>query len=124
MCVCVCVCVCVGGGGGGGGIVSDLKQKVENLNDYFVSAGSALDAKFPAYTQLIQTTPEEVKSVFKFMEINTKTVQNAKSRLKTKCSFGVDGISSYFLKIAAPVISKSLAKIFNKSLSVGSFPEG
>ena len=27
----------------GGEIVSDLKQKVENLNDYFVSAGSALN---------------------------------------------------------------------------------
>ena len=44
--------------------------------------------------------------------------------MKSKRSFGVDGISSYFLKIAAPVISKSLAKIFNKSLLVGSFPEG
>ena len=58
------------------------------------------------------------------MEINTKAVQNAISRLKSKRSFGVDGISSYFLKIAAPVISKSLAKIFNTSLLVGSFPEG
>ena len=58
------------------------------------------------------------------MEINTKAVKNAISRLKPKRSFGVDGISSYFLKIAAPVISKSLAKIFNKSLLVGSFPVG
>ena len=41
----------------GGEIVSDLKQKVENLNDYFVSAGSALNGRFPvpAYTQPIQT---------------------------------------------------------------------
>ena len=44
--------------------------------------------------------------------------------MKSKRSFGVDCISSYFLKIAAPVISKGLAKIFNKSLLVGSFPEG
>ena len=108
----------------GGEIVSDLKQKVENCNDYFLTAGSALNGRFPANTQPIQTTPEEAKSVFKFMEINIKAVQNAISRLKSKRSFGVDGISSYFLKIAAPVISKSLAKIFNKSLLVGSFPEG
>ena len=58
------------------------------------------------------------------MEINTKAVQNATSRLKPKRSFGVDGISSYFLKIAAPVILKSLARIFNKSLLVSSLPEG
>ena len=105
-------------------IVSDLKQKVESLNDYFVSAGSALNGRFPANTQPIQTISEETTSIFKFTGINIKAVQNATSRLKFKCSFGVDGISSYFLKIAAPVISKGLAKIFNKSLSVGRFPEG
>ena len=44
--------------------------------------------------------------------------------MKSKRSLGVDGISSYFLKIAAPVISKILAEIFNTSLLVGNFPEG
>ena len=77
---------------------------MENLYDYFVSAGIALNGRFPAYTQPIQTTPEEAKSAFKFMEINTKAVQNAISRLKSKRSFGVDGISSYFLKTAAPIL--------------------
>ena len=43
----------------GGEIVSDLKQKVENLHDYFISAGSALNGRFPTNTQPIQTTPEE-----------------------------------------------------------------
>ena len=43
---------------------------------------------------------------------------------KSERSFGVDGISSYFLKIAAPVISKSLAKIFITSMSVSSFLKG
>ena len=94
--------------GGGGEIVSDLKQKVENLNDYFVRAGSALNGRFPVNTQSVQTTLEEANSVFKFKEINIKAVQNAISRLKSKLSFGVDGILSYFLKIAAPVISESL----------------
>ena len=98
----------------GGEKVSDLKQKVENLNDYFVSAGSALNCRFSANsnTQPVQTTPEDANSVFKFKEINIKEIQNAIS----KQSFGVDSISSCFLKIAAPVISKSLAKIFSTSL--------
>ena len=38
----------------GGEIVSDLKQKVENLNDYFVSAGSALNGRFPTNAQRIK----------------------------------------------------------------------
>ena len=68
---------------GGGGIVSDLKQtEVENLNDYFVSAGSALFGRFPVNTQPVQTTSEEANSVFKFKEINIKAVQNAISWLK------------------------------------------
>ena len=79
---------------------------------------------FPANTQPVQTTLEDANLVYKFKEISIKAVQNAISLLKSKRSFGVDGVSSYFLKIAAPVISKSLAKIFNKSLLMGCFPEG
>ena len=113
-----------------GEIVSDLNQKVENLNDYFVSAGSALNSRFPANTQHIQTTLEEANSVFKFKEINIKAVENAILQLKSKRSFEVDGVLSYFLKITAPLISKSLAKIFNTSVKIfntplmGDFPEG
>ena len=44
--------------------------------------------------------------------------------MKSKRSFGVDIKSSYFLKTAAFVISKTIAKIFNESLIVGSFSEG
>ena len=44
--------------------------------------------------------------------------------LNPKVHLGFDGISDHFLKIATSVISKSLAKIFNTSLLVGSFPEG
>ena len=44
-------------------IVLDLKQKVENLNGYFVSAGSALNGRFQANTQPIQITPKEANSL-------------------------------------------------------------
>ena len=51
--------------GEGSKIISDLKQKVEKLSDYFVSVGSALNSRFPADTQPAQTLPEEANSVFK-----------------------------------------------------------
>ena len=44
-------------------------------------------------------------------------------QMKTKKSCGPDNISSFILKIACPVVSKSLAKIFNASLETGIFPE-
>ena len=42
---------------------------------------------------------------------------------KTKKSRGPDNISSFILKIACPVVSKSLAKTFKTSLETGIFPE-
>ena len=36
---------------GGGGIVCDLKQTVENITDYFVSANGALNGRFLTNTQ-------------------------------------------------------------------------
>ena len=50
-------------------------------------------------------------------------VLKAISRLKSKKSFGLDGISSYILKIAGSVVSKGLANIFNISISTGTFPD-
>ncbi len=42
--------------------------------------------------------------------------------MKAKKSFGVDGISTYFLKHFAPEICKPLAFAINKSISTGSVP--
>ena len=42
--------------------------------------------------------------------------------LKTSNGFGLDGISSYFLKVGMPVLAGSLSTIFNNSLRCGVFP--
>ena len=49
---------------------------MEKLDDHFVSAGSALNGRFPDNTQPVPTTPKEANSVFKFMEINIREIQN------------------------------------------------
>ena len=38
-------------------------------------------------------------------------------------SFGTDNISSYFLKLALPVIENSLAFMFNTSIETSMFPD-
>ena len=74
-----------------------------------------------------QTPPEgDISSNptrFRFRKISENAVLKAISRLKSKKSFGLDGISSYILKIAGSVVSKGLANIFNISISTGTFPD-
>ena len=43
--------------------------------------------------------------------------------LKPKRSFGPDKVFSFFIKIAAPVIAKSLVNIYNTSIRSGIFPK-
>ena len=43
--------------------------------------------------------------------------------LKTSHGSGHDGIASFYLKIALPVVGRSLCDLFNKSLFAGKFPE-
>ena len=44
------------------------------------------------------------------------------NKFKTCHSFGVDNISSYFLKVGRPILAPSLSEIFNLSISEGLFP--
>ena len=43
--------------------------------------------------------------------------------MRTAYGSGHDGIANFYLKIAMPVVSKSLCDLFNKSLFAGKFPD-
>ena len=43
--------------------------------------------------------------------------------MKNSFGFGSDGIASYFINIALPVISQPLCDIFNFSIYTGMFPD-
>ena len=47
----------------------------------------------------------------------------AMQKCKVSKSFGIDGISSYFLKIRMPVHATALSTIYNKSILEGLFPK-
>ena len=110
-----------------GEIISESKQKVEALNDYFATIGRDLNSMFQEDTGSEQTPPEgDISSNptrFRFWKISENAVLKAISRLKSKKSFELDGISSHILKIAGSVVSKGLANIFNISISTGIFPD-
>ena len=52
-----------------------------------------------------------------------KDIRDAFAKVKTTKSFGVDNISSYFLKLALPYIENSLAFLFNTSIETSQFPD-
>ena len=44
--------------------------------------------------------------------------------MKNSFEFGSDGIASYFINIAFPIISQTLCDVFNFSIYTGMFPDG
>ena len=67
--------------------------------------------------------PPKVNSRFRFEIITETSVLKEIMALKPKRSFGPDKVFSFFIKIAAPVIAKSLANIYNTTIRSGTFPK-
>ena len=55
--------------------------------------------------------------------IELKDIRDAFAKVKTAKSFGIDNISSYFMKLALPYIDTSLAFLFNTSIETSQFPD-
>ena len=66
---------------------------------------------------------ELTKHFFTFRNVSENEILKIISKLKTKCSSGVDEISTRFLKQYSSILTKPLTKIINQSLSTGIFPD-
>ena len=60
---------------------------------------------------------------FEFVAFDVVATKKAIRKMKKPFGFGSDGIASYFINIAFPVISQSLCDIFNVSIYIGMFPD-
>ena len=65
----------------------------------------------------------ESENNFSFCEIETGFVTKQLNNLNLTKATGIDGISARLLKIASPVISESLCRLFNRSLAEADIPE-
>ena len=65
----------------------------------------------------------KTKAKFHFRTIEVQKIRDAFAKVKTAKSFGIDNISSYFLKLALPFIENSLAFMFNTSIETSRFPD-
>ena len=101
------------------------KDIPDAMNSYLCSVGKDLADKIsPVANPLLSGDFEKNKAKAKFhcMTIEVQEIRDAFAKVKTAKSFGIDNISSYFLKLALPFIENSLAFMFNTSIETSMFP--
>ena len=96
------------------------------MNSYFCSIGETLKANVPHQQNPLiagnyNVNPNNI--IFHFKEITDELVFNACNHMETSFGSGLDNISSFFIKLALPVIARPLAYLFNFSLQSGIFPD-
>ena len=102
------------------------KAIASSMNEYFCSIGNKLSEKIPnkANPLLSGEYPFEIPPLnFSFSAIMADKLSSTLNKMKTSHGSGQDGIASFYLKIALPVVGGSLCDLFNKSLFAGKFPE-
>ena len=104
-----------------GEIITDPQNTADKLNTYFSTIGEKVNSTFTANDN--SSLPPQVNSRLRFKIITEISVLKAIKALKPKRSFGPDKVSSFFIRIAAPVIAKSLSNIYNTSIRSGVFPK-
>ena len=96
------------------------------MNDYFCSIGNELAIEI--YDKPIHLLNRDYSvnmrgATYRFKEINPQDVSSTIGKFRSSTSFGVDMISTYFLKIALPYISLLLAFISNAPLRALKLPD-
>ena len=105
-------------------ISSPIKINIaECFNDYFVNVGPAMASSTDSCQTNFERYHNKVdNTLFAFQTISYSKVFKLLEKLIVSKATGIDKIPARILKIAAPVITNSIAKIFNCSIESGEFP--
>ena len=106
---------------------TDAQSISEKLNTYFCTIGNILVVKLKSVYSTISTITVPSDDIcnteqFNFVPIPAEYVEKQLSCLQKNKAIGSDRISARLLKDASSVIATSLAKLFNRSLTLASFP--
>ena len=103
-------------------------KKIANIfNKYFIGVGSSLASAIPQVdidpmSYLNKYLLKHKTPGFKFSCVNIDIVNNLFNNLPVNKATGIDGYQASLLKMCAPSLGPSLVLLFNKSLTLGSFP--
>ena len=109
----------------GKNILTKNEDIADCFNRFFCNIGPELanSIKRPEGRSHQDYLKQNILSSFAFSTVDTNYVKKMISELKSKSSFGHDGVSSILLKHLTPEIFKLLTCIINQSLMTGIFPD-
>ena len=102
------------------------KREIVEMNKGFCLIGKDLAKNIKEKPNPLLTGEYQINKegkTFRFGEISEQNIGDAIGKIKTAKSFGHDTISSYFLKLALPFTSESLAHLFNIAIETSTFPD-
>ena len=96
----------------------------EGFNEYFSNIGPDLSSKIDSSNYNFETYIKNANSEFAaFQPVTVSQVSHLLHGLSGNKATGIDKISFKIIKLAAPVISNSLALIFNQAITLSCFPD-
>ena len=96
----------------------------DSINKYFCSIGEQLSNNIPKKLNMfINEILLRIRTTFSFTPLTPEQLINSVSKFKTSKGFGVDNISSFYLKKSMPFLASGLSQILNLSMSIGQFPD-
>ena len=101
--------------------VSDPEEIANRLNEHFASVGTRLASKLPEDSKHFEDYIKPARTTFDLKPINEKAVFSILTNMSASKATGLD-VSCRLIKEAAPIIAKSLNKLFNKSIETNIFP--
>ena len=107
---------------------TDTSDIADMFNDYFTNLSNNLLSGNPDYQNTLHTlrnyTQTKLQSFneFRIRPIDETEVFSMLRKLQTNKSTGVDCLGPRLLKLSAPIISKCVAHMINKSIEKGIFP--
>ena len=107
------------------GPLLDPEKIAECLNVHVINVGPKLASEIPTVECAVKPidSQQRVNSLFHLKEVTISDVFKKLREVNFAKATGHDNIPNKILKIAAPVISKSLADLFNLSITTNTFPD-
>ena len=108
-----------------GDFTNDPKIIANKFNQYFTNIGPELASKIsqPTDKSFRDFLRQPTDKIFKFELVTPVTVSKIIEKLKSKSSFGVDGLSNILLKHINPEIVDIVTVIINQCFTTGIFPD-
>jgi len=93
------------------------------LNEYFSSIGVSMGNGIRPTNTSFATFMKSISKSFVLDGTCAEEVIACINNLRNTSSSGIDGISAKFVKLAKSTIAPILAKLFNKSMECGEYPD-